>query len=664
MREHNWDHLVEKKLKESTAHICSILQPPALRTRVQTALDCETESINTDWKKFFAYCLKEAVTIDKYVPLTPARSPVDAPTQHARPSPSSAAEDSSGQQGGRRKPRRGGRRKESEHSQAASSSQAASPSESRGTNASRNQAATPPGSATSSQRSASSAATSSRTRSPPKCLNTKCDGYHLLKHCPKTSLEERRTLLEHWRESRAAGSLKAMAQTPEATKEVRSPQASPEVLKGVLADTVDVLVNLDSGAAHSALSVTHLDACNKAQLFIPIQTLEVPIEMRLAVNKNTGGSDSTCTVWRKARLSLTMDTPTGPLRLRNVNFLVMEEPMDEILISRPVLREMGYDPNKYVGAVRDQFQDAELSHVGFDSDAPAATRGHPATTPSHQARLVLDRSGNCRLQRAPSSPAPPLERRVDTSDTSASASGKCSASRSYLAALSSSLPSSVDISARPTVHASVACPPSSRDPSVPSPLFYGDGCDDDPLRDDDAPLPGDDDAAETQRHLRDRVREAKAQGMEDEHVRELDSLLQEFSDIFRTKLGADPPARVPPMEIKLKPDAKPVRVKLRRYSHPQAAFLRRKTDELLRLGLIRRNPTSQWACAPMMVPKPGPEQFRLTIDLRPVNNQTVPHNWPMSHIETAIAKLAQAKCYANIDLCHGYWQMPLAPSAQ
>ena len=61
MREHNWDHLVEKKLKESTAHICSILQPPALRTHVQSALDCETEGINADWKKFFAYCLKEAV---------------------------------------------------------------------------------------------------------------------------------------------------------------------------------------------------------------------------------------------------------------------------------------------------------------------------------------------------------------------------------------------------------------------------------------------------------------------------------------------------------------------------------------------------------------------------------------------------------------------------
>ena len=64
-----------------------------------------------------------------------------------------------------------------------------------------------------------------------------------------------------------------------------------------------------------------------------------------------------------------------------------------------------------------------------------------------------------------------------------------------------------------------------------------------------------------------------------------------------------------------------------------------------------------------MVPKPGPEQFRLTIDLRPVNNQTVPHNWRLPNVDTAIARLAPAKCYANIDLCHGYWQMPLAEDA-
>ena len=85
--------------------------------------------------------------------------------------------------------------------------------------------------------------------------------------------------------------------------------------------------------------------------------------MKLAVKNKDGGPGLTCTVRHKARLTLTLDTPMGPLRLRNVNFLVMEEPMDQVLISRPVLKEMGHDPNQYIGLVRDQFQDAEFSHT-------------------------------------------------------------------------------------------------------------------------------------------------------------------------------------------------------------------------------------------------------------------------------------------------------------
>lgn len=118
------------------------------------------------------------------------------------------------------------------------------------------------------------------------------------------------------------------------------------------------------------------------------------------------------------------------------------------------------------------------------------------------------------------------------------------------------------------------------------------------------------------------------------------------------------------MIITLKSNAKQVRVKLRRYSPPQAAFLRRKVGELIQLGLVRRNNRSQWACAPLLVPKPGPEEFRFTVDLRPVNHQTIPFIWPMPHPETAISDLAGDTCSACIDLFHGYWQMPLDPKSQ
>ena len=115
------------------------------------------------------------------------------------------------------------------------------------------------------------------------------------------------------------------------------------------------------------------------------------------------------------------------------------------------------------------------------------------------------------------------------------------------------------------------------------------------------------------------------------------------------------------MRIVLKLNAKPVRVPTRRYRPLQAAFPRRKTDEIPRLGLIRRNPESRWASAPLLIPEKGLEQFRLTVDVRPVNSEAEMFSWSMPHLESAIASLAHPSCCAKIYLCPGYWKMPLAP---
>lgn len=51
-------------------------------------------------------------------------------------------------------------------------------------------------------------------------------------------------------------------------------------------------------------------------------------------------------------------------------------------------------------------------------------------------------------------------------------------------------------------------------------------------------------------------------------------------------------------------------------------------EKLLSFGLVCRNPNSRWAPAPLTVPKAGPEQYRFTVNLRPVNAQTEPIAWP------------------------------------
>jgi len=160
------------------------------------------------------------------------------------------------------------------------------------------------------------------------------------------------------------------------------------------------------------------------------------------------------------------------------------------------------------------------------------------------------------------------------------------------------------------------------------------------------------------------LQDAVASGLPRQSKARLGTILEQYADVFRLKLGTDPPVQIEPMIIKLQQNAKPVSVKVRRYTPPQAIFLKNKVQELERNGLVRRNGASSWACAPLIVPKPGPEQFRFTTDLRPVNKVTIPHIWPMPDLESSLGRLKNQKVFALIDLCQVYWQLPLHENSQ
>jgi hypothetical protein len=101
-------------------------------------------------------------------------------------------------------------------------------------------------------------------------------------------------------------------------------------------------------------------------------------------------------------------------------------------------------------------------------------------------------------------------------------------------------------------------------------------------------------------------------------------LLTECKDVFRLKLGADPPANVNPLSIKLRDGAEPVRMSARKYAPPQLNFMRDKTRELEYLGLVYKNTGAECASPPLILPKPGPDQYRMTVDLRLPNASTKP----------------------------------------
>ncbi|GMF38278.1 unnamed protein product [Phytophthora fragariaefolia] len=146
---------------------------------------------------------------------------------------------------------------------------------------------------------------------------------------------------------------------------------------------------------------------------------------------------------------------------------------------------------------------------------------------------------------------------------------------------------------------------------------------------------------------------------------ELEEILMRTREVWSTQASAGPPAGVEPLQVTLREDAVPFRCHGRNYPPLQAEFIRGYIRQLLERGLIRKNNASKWASAVVPVRKPGIDnQFRLTIDYRPVNAQTAPVAGRMPTQGEVIDAVRGAKFYARFDLPEGFWQFPLHENSQ
>jgi hypothetical protein len=104
-------------------------------------------------------------------------------------------------------------------------------------------------------------------------------------------------------------------------------------------------------------------------------------------------------------------------------------------------------------------------------------------------------------------------------------------------------------------------------------LFYDDIPDDDPIDYHDVDV-----GQEIPENLADAIEvlvtSAEQAGMSRDGVQSLRQLVTECKDVFRLKFGADPPANLKPLVIKLRDGAEPVRMSARKYAPPQLNFMR------------------------------------------------------------------------------------------
>jgi Reverse transcriptase (RNA-dependent DNA polymerase) len=79
---------------------------------------------------------------------------------------------------------------------------------------------------------------------------------------------------------------------------------------------------------------------------------------------------------------------------------------------------------------------------------------------------------------------------------------------------------------------------------------------------------------------------------------------------------------------------------------------------------VYKNTGAEWASPPLILPKPGPDQYRMTVDLRVPNASTKPTVWPMPNLQDELHDLHVSEVFATPYFYQGYWQIPLQKDLQ
>ena len=109
---------------------------------------------------------------------------------------------------------------------------------------------------------------------------------------------------------------------------------------------------------------------------------------------------------------------------------------------------------------------------------------------------------------------------------------------------------------------------------------------------------------------------------------------------IRTEEGAKPPSRPPYRLGPIEQDEMEEQVK-----------------DLLAQGFIRPS-ASPYGAPILFVPKKD-GRWRMCIDYRALNKQTVKDQFPLPHIDSLLERLGQAKVFTKLDLASGYHQIAM-----
>jgi hypothetical protein len=125
---------------------------------------------------------------------------------------------------------------------------------------------------------------------------------------------------------------------------------------------VKVTVLADTGSDYSAISRSAVKDARKRGFPLKVEVLPEPIMLNMAIRSES--DKQPCSATGILMSAVTITTSSGPLCMRGVRQVIVEEDMDHQLICRPVLDEMGFVASQHLDSIRDKLHPHDFSHVG------------------------------------------------------------------------------------------------------------------------------------------------------------------------------------------------------------------------------------------------------------------------------------------------------------
>ena len=139
------------------------------------------------------------------------------------------------------------------------------------------------------------------------------------------------------------------------------------------------------------------------------------------------------------------------------------------------------------------------------------------------------------------------------------------------------------------------------------------------------------------------------------------NFLKEFKECFSNEL----PTELPPKRgnedhrIDLIPGSSPPNKAPYRVSYAQQEEILTQVNELMEKGMIR--PSSSPFCSPVLLVQKKDGSYRMCIDYRALNKNTIKNRFPVPRIEDIFDRLQGSSYFSRIDLKSGYHQIRIIP---